>query len=54
MTHSSVSGASASENLQARALRLSRQIPNKPHPDRARAVHAWAAAMLRVLREGRS
>ena len=39
---------------QLEALRLSRLIPNKPHPDRAQAVHAWAVALLRALREGRS
>lgn len=32
------------------AHRLSRLIPNPPHPERAAAVHAWARAVLRALR----
>ena len=35
---------------QLEALRLSRLIPNAPHPDRARAVHAWAAALVAAIR----
>jgi hypothetical protein len=35
------------------AMTLARRIPNHPHPDRARAVHEWAQALLRVIRETR-
>lgn len=36
------------------ALALSRRIPNAPHPARAQAVHVWAVALIRALREGRA
>ena len=36
---------------QLEALRMSRLIPNAPHPDRARAVHAWAVARVAAIRK---
>ena len=33
-----------------RALRLSRRIPNAPHPDRAKRVRSWARSLVRALR----
>lgn len=34
----------------ARAMRVSRFIPDYPNQNRARAVHEWADAVLRALR----
>lgn len=42
----------SSSPLWREAERLSRLIPNHPHPDRAAAVHAWARAVIRALRGG--
>jgi hypothetical protein len=36
----------------ARAFALARHIPNSPDPQRAQAIHAWAIAMLCVVRGG--
>lgn len=41
-------------DMVADALRLSRQIPNHPHPDRARAVHEWAVEMRKIIKGGYS
>lgn len=54
MRHSSLSRACAQKKVvYDRAMRLSRQIPNHPHPERARAVHEWAVAMVRVISPGK-
>ncbi len=37
----------------ARAFALARHIPNSPDPQRAQAIHAWAIAMLCVVRGGK-
>ncbi len=34
-----------------REMRLARKIPNNPNKHRKRAVHRWAVAVLRVVRE---
>ena len=39
---------------QLEALRLSRLIPNAPHPDRAQAVREWAAALVVAIRGTRA
>lgn len=49
MSHSNLFAPCAHPDFD-RAMRLSRQIPNHPNPERARAVHEWAVALLRTLR----
>jgi len=36
----------------ARAFALARHIPTSPNPHRAQAIHAWAIAVLCVVRGG--
>lgn len=36
----------------ARAFALARRIPNHPNPHHAQAIHAWAIAVLCVVRGG--
>jgi|GEM_PF-4491941 len=34
------------------AHRLANLIPNFPHPERAKAIHAWAVALKKALHGG--